>query len=58
MKKSGAAREQVERAEFAKAACFYAIASRSMKLYGDVMMWLKRFIRDPVCIPIPLKFTY
>ena len=47
-KKSTSSREQFERAEFAKAACFFAIASGSLELYGEIVAWLQRFIRDPV----------
>lgn len=27
---------------------FYAIASGSLKLYGEVVRWSRRYIRDPV----------
>ena len=47
-KKSATCREQAERALFAKSAMLYAIASGSLRLYGEVLRWSRRYIRDPV----------
>ena len=49
-KKAATAREQTNRAFFAKSALFYAIASGSLKLVGDVVLWMRRYTRDPVCL--------
>ena len=50
-KKSATCRDQAERASFAKSAMFYAIASGSLRLYGEVVRWSRRYIRDPVGTP-------
>ena len=42
-------REQTDRAFFAKSALFYAIASGSLQLYSETLVWVRRFVRDPVC---------
>ena len=51
-KKSATCRDQTERAFFAKSAMFYAIASGSPRLYGEVVRWSRRYIRDPVRGPL------
>ena len=44
--KSSKCKEQTERAYFAKSAVFVSIASGSLELYGEVVMWQKRFQAD------------
>ena len=48
-KKAATAREPNDRAFFAKSALFNAIVSGSLKLVGDVVLWMRRYVRDPVC---------
>ena len=43
-------RDQSLRAFHAKSACFYAIASGSLVLYDQVMMWSRRYVRDPLTL--------
>ena len=43
-------REQVDRAFYARSAAFYAIASGSLDLYGQIVVWLRRFLRDPLSV--------
>ena len=43
-------REQKDRAQYAKAAGFVAIASGSLEMLGDHVHWLQRFIRDPLTV--------
>jgi hypothetical protein len=50
--KSASSREQPERAQYAKAAGFFAIASCSLKLYGEFVTWLQRFVRDPLTVKV------
>ena len=50
-KRSASCRDQAERSFFAKSAVFYAIASGSLRLYGEVVRWSRRYIRDPVSAP-------
>lgn len=45
-RKAAKSREQSERASYAKAAILYAIASGSLGLYGDAVVWSRRFLRD------------
>lgn len=47
-KKATQSRDQDDRADHAKAALVYAISSGSLDLYGDTLMWARRFVRDPV----------
>jgi hypothetical protein len=47
-KKAATAKEQSDRAQFAKAAATYAIASGSLDIYGETILWQQRFIRDPL----------
>ena len=49
-KKAMTSREQTDRAFHAKSAFFYAILSGSLKLVGDVVLWMRRYTRDPVCL--------
>ncbi|KAL8662967.1 MAG: hypothetical protein Q9202_004290 [Teloschistes flavicans] len=49
-RKSSTSREQSDRAFFAKSAMFYAIASGSLALYGEVLTWSRRYIKDPLTI--------
>lgn len=41
-------RDQEERVYHAKAAIFHAIATASLKIYHDTVVWTQRFIRDPL----------
>ncbi|KAL9617112.1 MAG: hypothetical protein Q9160_008055 [Pyrenula sp. 1 TL-2023] len=41
-------RDQEDRAYHAKAAIFHSIATGSLKIYHDTVVWTKRFIRDPL----------
>lgn len=43
-------REQKDRAFFAKSAAFHAIVSGSLELYGDVVQWTRRFLRDALTV--------
>ena len=45
-------RDQSDRANFAKSAAFYAIASGSLDLYGNITMWMRRFLRDPLTVKV------
>ena len=45
-KKAVRAREPSERAQFARAATHYAIASGNLDLFGETVEWLRRYIRD------------
>lgn len=49
-KKAAKAREPSDRAQFAKAASHYAIASGNLDLFGETVMWLRRYIRDPLAL--------
>ena len=48
--KAAKSREQTDRAFFAKSVAFHAIASGSLKLYGDVVHWARRFLRDAMTV--------
>lgn len=50
--KATKSREQTERAFFAKSAAFHAIATGSLKLYGDVVQWTRRFLRDAMTVKV------
>ncbi|KAG8165790.1 hypothetical protein KVR01_004342 [Diaporthe batatas] len=47
-KKASAAREQSDRAALAKAAASYAIATGDLDVYGEIVVWQQRFVRDPL----------
>jgi hypothetical protein len=47
-KKALKAREQDDRAHFAKSALFIGIASGSQDLYRSTLLWARRYVRDPV----------
>ncbi|KAL1877508.1 hypothetical protein Daus18300_002496 [Diaporthe australafricana] len=49
-KKASAAREQADRAAFAKAAATYAIATGDLDVYGETVVWQQRFVRDPLTV--------
>ncbi|KAI3397683.1 hypothetical protein diail_10452 [Diaporthe ilicicola] len=49
-KKASAAREQADRATSAKAAASYAIATGSLEIYGETIVWQQRFVRDPLTV--------
>lgn len=48
--KATKSREQTDRAFFATSAAFHAIASGSLKLYGEVLQWTRRFLRDAMTV--------
>lgn len=48
--KATKSREQKDRAFFAKSAAFHAIVSGSLELYGDVVQWNRRFLRDAMTV--------
>ena len=43
-------REQTDRAFFAKSAAFHAIASEDLTLYGNIVQWTRRFLRDAMTV--------
>lgn len=47
--KSAKSREQSDRAFHANSALFIAISSGSLELYGETLIWARRFVKDPVC---------
>lgn len=47
-RKAVTSRGQSDREFFAKSALFYAIASGSLQLYSETLIWARRFGRDPV----------
>ncbi|KAI1193176.1 hypothetical protein F5X97DRAFT_50478 [Nemania serpens] len=47
-KKAATSREQGDRAIFAKAAAYYAIATGDLEVYAETLIWQQRFIRDPL----------
>jgi hypothetical protein len=49
-KEASIAREQLDRAQLVKAASTYAIASGSLDLYHDTVVWQQRYIRDPLTV--------
>jgi hypothetical protein len=51
-RKSASSREQPDRAQYAKAAGLFAIASGSLDIYGELVEWLQRFIRDPLTVKV------
>ena len=48
--KSFRSREQTDRAFYAQSAAFYAIASGSLDLYDEIMIWSRRYLRDPLSV--------
>ncbi|PVH81541.1 hypothetical protein DL98DRAFT_531174 [Cadophora sp. DSE1049] len=46
--KSVKSQEQVDRAFHAKSALSLAISSGSLELYGETLLWARRFVRDPL----------
>lgn len=51
-KKASAARDQSERAALAKAAACYAIATGDLDVYGETVVWQKRFVRDALTVKV------
>ena len=49
-KKAVRAKEPSDRAQFARAASHYAIASGNLDLFGETVIWLRRFIRDRLAL--------
>jgi hypothetical protein len=49
-KKASASREQSDRAELAKAAASYSIATGNLDVYGETVLWQQRFVRDPLTV--------
>ncbi|KAF2492617.1 hypothetical protein BU16DRAFT_87040 [Lophium mytilinum] len=47
-KKSAISREPTDRAFYANSALRYAIASGSLDLYEETLLWARRYIRDPL----------
>ena len=45
-------REQQDRAQFAKAASYYAIATGNLDLYAKTIIWQQRFVRDPLTVKV------
>ena len=50
--KASKSRAQTDRASFAKSAAIHAIASGSLELYGDVVQWNRRFLRDAMTVKV------
>ena len=50
--KASKSRAQTDRASFAKSAATHAIASGSLELYGDVVQWSRRFLRDAMTVKV------
>ena len=48
--KSFRSRGQVERAFYARSAAFHAIASGSLDLFNKIVLWLRRYLRDPLSV--------
>lgn len=48
--KATKSREQKDRAFFARSVAFHAIVSGSLELYGDVVQWARRFLRDALTV--------
>lgn len=51
-KQAATAKEQSDRAQFAKAACSYAIASGNLNLYAETVVWQQRYVRDPLSVKV------
>lgn len=51
-KKASTAREQSDRAEFAKAAASCAVAIGDLDLYSETIVWQQRFVRDPLTVKV------
>lgn len=51
-KKSSAARNQQDRAQLAKAAALFAIATGDLEVYGETIVWQQRFIRDALTVKV------
>lgn len=51
-KKASTSRDQSDRANLAKAAACYAIATGDLDVYGETVVWQKRFIRDPLTVKV------
>ena len=49
-RKAATSREQSDRAQLAKAASNYAIASGSLELYRETIIWQQRYVRDPLTV--------
>ena len=47
-RKASTSREQTNRAFFARSALLWAIASGSPAFYGEIVVWARRFLRDPL----------
>ncbi|KAL8994115.1 MAG: hypothetical protein Q9169_005828 [Polycauliona sp. 2 TL-2023] len=51
-RQSTSSKDQADRAFYAKSAMFYAIASGSIELYHDVIIWSRRYIKDPMTVRV------
>ncbi|KAF2732772.1 hypothetical protein EJ04DRAFT_607320 [Polyplosphaeria fusca] len=49
--KTTSSQDPKQRAFFARSTVFYAVASGSLELYEDVLLWARRFVRDPSTAP-------
>ncbi len=49
-KTAATSREQDDRALFAKASAYYAIATGDLEVYAETLIWQQRFIRDPLTV--------
>ncbi|KAI0472338.1 hypothetical protein F4859DRAFT_483842 [Xylaria cf. heliscus] len=49
-RKAATARDQEDRALFAKASAHYAIATGDLEVYAETLLWQQRFIRDPLTV--------
>ncbi|KAF2807414.1 uncharacterized protein BDZ99DRAFT_392609 [Mytilinidion resinicola] len=47
-KRSAVSREPTDRAFYANSAIWYAVASGSLDLYEETLLWARRYIRDPL----------
>ncbi|KAF4556643.1 Hypothetical protein D9617_1g085210 [Elsinoe fawcettii] len=56
-RQASVAREQSDRAAFAKAAASYAIATGDLDVYGETMVWQQRFVRDPLTVKVVFNRT-
>lgn len=45
-RKAATAKEEADRADFAKAAIAYALATGDLEVYGETVLWQQRFVRD------------
>ncbi|ORY12997.1 hypothetical protein BCR34DRAFT_481788 [Clohesyomyces aquaticus] len=51
-KKAIASPDRTQRATYVGSALAYAVASRSLPLYHEFQQWARRFVRDPLTVPV------